>query len=144
VIPSSRALKQVAVTRQHLDPISSSTSPLTPSTLVGASDIIFTTLSFSLVPPVPQKLNEKIKAGNFIDMSKLLSDHMAVIDNDEATSSTKKKHHNVTNILPRCFALYTSILSWKQPKRVLDLLGYQSLILLASMAYEGDGTLARI
>jgi len=30
-------------------------------------------------------------------------------------------------------------LSQKQPKQVPDLLGYQSLMLLASMAYEGDG-----
>jgi len=55
--------------------------------------------SFSLVPPVPQKLIEKIEAGNFIDMPELLSDHMAVFDNGEATSSTKKKRRNVTNIL---------------------------------------------
>ena len=47
----------------------------------------------------------------------------------------------MTNILEWacCFAFYTSILSRKQPQPVPDLLGYQSLILLASMAFEGDG-----
>ena len=36
------------------------------------------------------------------------------------------------------FCTSTSILSRKQPQRVPDLLGYQLLIILASMAYEGD------
>ena len=74
-------------------------------------------------------------------MSELLSDHMGVLNNEDQPKSTKPKRHNVTNILKWacCFALYTSILSRKQPQRVPDLLGYQSLIVLASMAYEGNG-----
>ena len=55
----------------------------------------------------------------------------------------KPKRHNVTDVLEwaHCFALYTSIVSQKHPQCVADLLGYQSLItliILASMAYEGD------
>ena len=97
-------------------------------------------MSFSLVPPVPTKLIEKIESGKFVDMSELLSDHLGVLENEDQQKSSKPKRHNVTNILEwaRCFALYTSILSRKQPQRIADLLGYQSLIILASMAYEGD------
>jgi len=68
-----------------LDPTSTSILPLIPPTLAGTSDINFTALSFSLVPPVPQKLIEKIEAGNFIDMSELLGDHMGVFDNDDTS-----------------------------------------------------------
>ena len=66
---------------------------------------------------------------------------MGVLSSEETPRSSKPKRRNVINVLEwaRCFALYTSILSRKQPQRVPDLLGYQSLILLTSMAFEGDG-----
>ena len=139
MIPSPRALQQVAVTGQLMDPTSSSRLPLIHPALAGTRQ--FLALSFSLVPPVSQKLIEKIEAGNFIDMSELLSDHMGVLNNEDSPRPTKTKRHNVTNILEwaRCFAIYISILNWKQPQQVPDLLGYQFLILLISMAYEGDG-----
>jgi len=142
VIASSQVVQQVPLIGQLPDPTSSTTlSPIRPG-LTTANDIEnFTALSFSLVPPVPQKLIERIQAGHFIDMSKLLSDHMGVLNSEENPRSSKPKWRNVTNVLEwaHCFALYKSILSWKQPQRVPDLLGYQSLILLASMAFEGDG-----
>ena len=84
--------------------------------LAGTSDIDnFTALSFSLVPPVSQKLIEKIETGNFIGLSELLSDHMRVLDNEDSLRPTKTKQRNVTNILEWvcCFALHTSILSRK-------------------------------
>ena len=62
-----------------MDPTSSSRLPLIHPALPGTSDMdSFTALSFSLVPPVPQKLIEKIEAGNFVDMSELFSDHIGM------------------------------------------------------------------
>ena len=48
-------------------------------------------LSFSLVPPVPQKLIETIEARNVVDMSELLSDHMGVPNNEDSLRPTKTK-----------------------------------------------------
>ena len=151
-IPPPEALQQITVTEQfppiasshqitatgQLPSITSSSKlPSTPTLIPGPDS--FTALSSSLVSPVPTKLIEKIKAGKFVDMSELLCDHMGALENEDHQKSVKPKRCNVTNVLEwaRCFALYTSILSRKQPQRVADLLGYQSLIILANMAYEG-------
>ena len=152
-IPPPEALQQVAVTEQLPPimsshqitvtgqfPLISSTSELPSIPTVSSGLDNFTAMSFSLVPPVPTKLIEKIDVGKFVDMSELLSDHLGVLENEDHEKSSKPKQRNVTNILEwaRCFALYTSTLSRKQPQREADFLGYQSLIILASMAYEGD------
>ena len=137
-LPPATSLHQIIVTGQ-LPPISSTSKPPSIPAVTSGLDN-FTAMSFSLVPPVPTKLIEKIESGKFVDMSELLSDYLGVLENEDQQKSSKPKHRNVTNILEwaRCFALYTSILSRKQPQRVADLLGYQSLIILASIAYEGD------
>ena len=140
-MPPPQALQQVAPTGLLPPPTPTSQLLVIPvvSTSLGSNE--FTALNFSLVPPVPTQLVDKIEAGNFVDMAELLSDHMRVLENEDHPKSAKSRRHNVTSILEwaRCFALYISIISRKQPQRVPDLLGYQSLILLASMAYEGDG-----
>ena len=40
-----------------------------------------------------------------------------------------------------CFATYMAICCQKQPHRIQDLLGYQTLIIEASLEYPGDGWL---
>ena len=52
----------------------------------------------------------------------------------------KSKRRAVTNILEwiQCFSIYIAIIALKHPDKVPDLLGYQSLIIDASIQYEGD------
>ena len=38
----------------------------------------------------------------------------------------------------QCFGIYIAIISRKQPARVIDLLGYQNLIIQAYQEYRGD------
>ena len=52
----------------------------------------------------------------------------------------KSRRRAVTNILEwiQCFSIYIAIIAQKSPERVPDLLGYQSLIIDASIQYKGD------
>ena len=81
----------------------------------------FTALSFSLVLQVLTQLINKIEAGNFVDMSKLLSDYMGVLDYDDHPKSTKPKCRNFTNIVCAIY-LYPEL---EQLQSVPDPLGYQ-------------------
>ena len=98
------------------------------------------------LPPVPKKLVSRIEAGEFIEMAKLLPDHMG-------TAGIKKSEDQfrvswprckvVTNILEwvECFTIYVAVVSTKQLQRVPEMLGYLILILEAQMEYAGDGWL---
>lgn len=62
---------------------------------------------------------------------------------EEDKPPAKPKRKQVTNILEwvQCFNIYIAVISTKSPSRVRDLLGYQTLIIQASMEYRGDGWL---
>ena len=91
--------------------------------------------------PVSQKLVSKIESGAFVDMAELLPDRLGNtrVNSDEQGSSRPKKR-SVTSILEwiQCFSIYTSIIAKKQPERVPDLLGYQTLLIDAYLEYRGD------
>ena len=98
------------------------------------------------LPPVPQKMVAKIQSNEFVDMSKLLPDRLGClktgqITEDQATSRPRKRF--VSTILEwiQCFGIYMAVLTQKYPERISDLLGYQHLIITASLEYEGDNWL---
>ena len=65
------------------------------------------------VPPVPPKLVERIKAGDFIDMAELLPDCMGTskLSMDESTKQ-KVRRRPVSNIIKwvQCFNVYLSVM----------------------------------
>ena len=76
-------------------------------------------------------------------MAELLPDRLGSYRNltlEDKGGSPKSKRRGVTNILEwiQCFSIYIAIIAQKHPERVPDLLGYQSLIIDASIQYEGD------
>lgn len=94
------------------------------------------------LPPIPSKL-AKIEDGEFIDMSKLLLERLgmtAISLEDDNSKFAKQKHRTVSSILEwvQCFGIYVAVISRAQLERVSDLLGYQALIIQASMEYQGD------
>ena len=93
-------------------------------------------------PPVPGKLVQHIEQGCFIELGDLLPEclgYQCQSLHDES-SSTKPKRHTVSDIVEwlQCFGTYTAIISLKSPSRVLDLLGYQNLILHTFREFKGD------
>ena len=88
------------------------------------------------LPPVPQKLVNRIQAGEFVDMAELLPDCMGVttaplfIEEKEDKQALKSKRRQVTNILEwvQCFSIYVAVLTAKRPNKIQDLMGYQALI----------------
>ena len=100
----------------------------------------------SIGPPVPQKL---VQAGEFVDMAELLPDCMGVTiaplfaDDKDEKQLVKTKRRQVTNILKwvQCYSIYVVVLTAKHPKKILDLLGYQALIVEACLEYGSDSWL---
>ena len=96
-------------------------------------------------PPVPPKLVERIKTGEFIDMVELLPDRMGTANFSIADESTKQKARRrpVSSIIEwvQCFNTYLSVMCRTCPEKVPDLLAYQMLIIEASMVYEGNAWL---
>jgi len=52
--------------------------------------------------------------------------------------SSKPKPHSVGNIMEwiRCFSCYIAVISRSQPQRVIDLLGYQNLIITSHLEFS--------
>ena len=102
--------------------------------------VLFVFIGLGL-PPIAKKLFERIEAGSFIEMAELLPENLNLFTTTDADQSIYKiKRRVVTNIVEwlQCFSTYVAIVSYKQPERVSDLLGYQNLIIQASQDYEGD------
>ena len=96
-------------------------------------------------PPVPPKLVERIKTGDFIDMAELLPDRMGTSKSSMVDESTKSKvrRRPVSSIIEwvQCFNTYLSVMCRICPEKIPDLLAYQMLIVEASMVYEGNAWL---
>ena len=98
------------------------------------------------LPPVPQKLVQRIQAGEYVDMPELLPDRLGVnagppVEGDKEDKKTKRRQ--VTNILEwiQCYAIYMAVRTQKFPDKVQDMLGYLALIVEARMENDGDGWL---
>ena len=96
-------------------------------------------------PPVPPKLVERIKTGDFIDMAELLPNRMGTSKSSMVDESTKQKvrRRPVSSIIEwvQCFNTYLSVMCRICPEKIPDLLAYQMLIVEASMVYEGNAWL---
>ena len=94
------------------------------------------------LPPISGKLIKRIEQGSFIEMTELLPESLGhlVTDDDQSAVSKPPKRRIVLGIVEwlQCFGTYIAIISRKQPTRVIDLLGYQSLIIQAYQEYQGD------
>lgn len=89
------------------------------------------------LPPVPAKLVKKIQEGRFVEMAELLADTLISPEyaGDQNPDSNKRKPKEVTNIMDwvQCFGVFMAIISLKEPHRIPDLIGYQSLIIQSSL-----------
>ena len=148
VIPPAGAISEVSLINRQLE----SQSPPDPSLNLqlhlpavsyykeGCSIFIG-----AATPPVPPKLVERIKAGEFIDMAELLPDRMGTSKSFIADESTKQKSRRrpVSSIIEwvQCFNTYLAVMCRTCPEKVPDLLAYQMLIIEASIVYEGNAWL---
>ena len=94
---------------------------------------------------IPARLVEKIQSGQFVELAELLPDLIGSLSgnpalDDESKTSSKQSKCQVSTILEwvRCFSLYMVVIALKDPARLLDLLGYQVLIVEARMEHVGD------
>ena len=76
-------------------------------------------------------------------MAELIPDRLGVtrsFENEESGKVAKQKRRVVANIMEwvQCFGIYMAVISHKQPQRVPDLLGYQTLIIEAYLEYQDD------
>ena len=89
------------------------------------------------LPPIPSRLMKRVEDGLFVEMAELLPSHLdsADLNVNEGQVTSCKQLPTVTDIIDwiQCFAVYMAIISRHKPKRIADLLGYQSLIIGASM-----------
>ena len=86
-------------------------------------------------PPVPMRLAKKIVAGAFIEMSDLLPERLGI---SRRRDDHRSKHSTRSLSILQCFSSYVTVVSRHHPERIPDLMGYQSLIIDASMEYKGD------
>ena len=87
-------------------------------------------------PPDPLKLVKRVEEGLFVEMAELHPNYLESVDfnsGDQPTGSHKRPPE-VFNIVDwiQCFGIYMAIISRSKPKRIADLIGYQSLIIGAS------------
>ena len=114
---------------------SSEAAKISPVLSIGAS-----------LPPVPQKLVNRIQAGEFVDMAELLPDRMGVTsaplfaEKKDDKQPAKTKRRQVTNILEwvQCYSIYIAVLTARHPNRIQDLMGYQALIVKACPEYGSE------
>jgi len=91
------------------------------------------------LPPVPAKLVKRVQEGYFIELS---PNHLdcAELNTGIQSQSHRLQLPEVSDIMEwvQCFGIYVAIISQSKPKRVADLIGYQSIIISASqIGYEG-------
>ena len=82
------------------------------------------------LPPIPARQVKRIKDGQFMEMAKLLPDHLSsspYSDEDQA-KRTKVKYKEVLDIIEwlQCFSLYIAMIACSNASCVVDLLGYQN------------------
>ena len=148
VVPPPNTISDVSLINQHPEPLLIPSGPgnnpllqLPPRQISHCSSIFIE----AVVPPVPPKLVDRIKGGEFVDMAELLPDRIGSINPSSTDESAKQKvrWRPVTSIIEwvQCFNVYLSMICRTYPERIPDLLTYQMLIIEASMVYEGNAWL---
>ena len=91
------------------------------------------------LPPIHSKLVSRIEAGEFIEMSDLLCDHLGSMRSKEQRPSNTKRR-TITNILEwiKCFYIYMAVVSRRNHQKIPEMLAYLTLIIEAHMEYAGD------
>ena len=148
VVPPPNTISDASLINQHPEPLLIPSRPgnnpllqLPPRQIPHSSSIFIG----AVVPPVPPKLVDRIKGGEFIDMAELLPDRIGSFNPSSTDESAKQKVWwcPVTSIIEwvQCFNVYMSVICRTCPERIPDLLTYQMLIIEASMVYEGNAWL---
>lgn len=94
------------------------------------------------LPPVPQKLVDRIQKGEFIEMCELLPEFWIAPREGEEASGLKlakskgRKHTQDICVWLQCFAVYVAVVS-RWPKQVPELMTYMIHIIRTSQEYEG-------
>ena len=94
------------------------------------------------LPPIPARLVKRVEDGLFVEMAELLSSYVdkADLNTDDQHTRSRKRPPVLSDIVDwvQCFGMYITIVSRHKPKRVADLLGYQRIIMGASLdCHEG-------
>ena len=136
-LPTSSQLQHVQElneTQQHLD-LTELTHPTIPTSYPNKSSP--PVLISSGLPPVPAKLVKRIQQGSFVEMVELLPETLSSPEYapDNEPAGQKQKRREVTNIINwvQCFGVFIAIVCRKEPSRISDLIGYQNLIIQASI-----------
>ena len=93
------------------------------------------------LPPIPFRLVKRVEDGLFVEMAELLPSYLDSAHFNTDDQRTRKRLPVVSHIIDwvQCFAIYKAIISRQKPKRVANLLGYQSLVIGASQdCHEGQ------
>ena len=96
------------------------------------------------LPPVPAKLVEKIRRGEFVDMAELLRDNIEAERRRGSASDIKslaQKRREVPDILSwvQCFGAYACVVASQHPERLTQLLAYQTTIIREARRCGGAG-----
>jgi len=87
--------------------------------------------------PIPNKLVQHVEEGLFVEMAELLPSYLDSANFDTGCQQTRSHKRlpvlcDITEWV-QCFEMYIAIISRHKPKRVADLMGYQMIIMEASL-----------
>ena len=99
------------------------------------------------LPPVPFQLATKIWEGKYVELDGLLPSRLGAPEPTLGDLVAGEKQHKGKRVIGciqewvTCFNTYMSVLAYQNPDRLVDLLAYSSLIVKASVDFEGDSWL---
>ena len=94
-----------------------------------------------ILPPVPAKLANKIKKGDFVEMQDMLLDMWLIPDQSEQTSCGGRHRTMDIQVWTHCFATYVRVIAEDELDSVPDLLDYMINIIRASQDFMGSAWL---
>ena len=96
------------------------------------------------MPPVPEKLVNKIRRWEFMEMGELLPEFWVgpkEVEGEPGKEKWLRQGRKVTEIFAwlQCFGTYVAVLSTHEPAVVPEMMAYMGIIILVSQDYEGLG-----
>ena len=89
------------------------------------------------LPPIPARLVKRVEDGLFVEMAELLPSYLdtADLNTDDQHTRSRKRPPVLSDIMDwvKCFGMHIAIISCHKPKCVADLLGYQRIMMGASL-----------
>ena len=89
------------------------------------------------LPPVPDKLAERITRWEYVDMADIVAVLWPLPNIPEGISSKRRRQIQDINLWLQCFATFITVMASKFPEYTPQLLVYMVTILKASQEYEG-------